>query len=97
MKTIKINFEYKSFPVWIYDENGNLIANDLPDYLIGNELIDPVFVKLQQDYDALYLDDGKDFKYNGFSNPAEEKDFNDRVEAAISKLKELLTESYAIK
>lgn len=97
MKTIKIDFEYKSFPVWIYDENGNLITNDLPDYLIGNELIDPVFMKLQQDYDALYLDNDKEFKYNGFSNPAEEKKFNDRVKAAISKLKKLLTDSYAIK
>lgn len=97
LKTIKINFEYKSFPVWIYDEDENLIANDLPDFLIGNEEIDPVFVKLQQEYDSLYLDDGKEFKFKGFSNPAEENAFNERVEEAKSKLKELLSDSYLIK
>lgn len=97
LKTIKINFEYKSFPVWIYDEAENLIANDLPDFLIGNEEIDPIFVNLQQKYDSLYLDDGKEFKYKGFSNPTEENDFYEKVKIAKSKLKKLLQDSYVLK
>lgn len=97
MKIIKINFEYKSFPVWIYDEEEKLIVNDLPDYLIGNEEIDPLFVKLQQEYDALFLDDGKEFKYKGFSDLVKEKDFYERVESAKSKLTKLLTNSYIIR
>ena len=34
MKVIKIKFEYGCFPVWIYDENNELIENDLPPYLM---------------------------------------------------------------
>ena len=39
MKVIKIKFEYGCFPVWIYGENNEFIENDLPPYLIDQEIV----------------------------------------------------------
>lgn len=96
MKIVKIAFEYKTFPVWIYDEEGNLVANDLPDYLIGNEEIDPLFVELQQDYDSLYSDTENEFKYVGFTDSMTEKAFYNKVEYAKQILKKLLSLEYSL-
>ena len=96
MKIIKIKFEYNAFPVWIYDENNKLIANDLPEYLIGNSEIDPIFVNLQKDYNSLYSDTEKEFKYIGFKDETAENDFNKRVELAKINLEQLLTTDYQL-
>lgn len=42
MKKIKVQLEYRCFPIWLYDENGNLIDNDFPASLIGDPEIDPI-------------------------------------------------------
>ena len=54
MKVIKIKFEYRCFPLWIYGENNELIENDLPPYLIGDNDIDSKFVHIQEIYDDLF-------------------------------------------
>jgi len=96
MKKIKINFEYNSFPVWIYDENENLISNDLPEYLIGNEEIDSFFVKLQEIFNSLYSDTEKEFRYIGFKDEKTEKEFYQNVEVAKQKLTKILTSEYIL-
>lgn len=68
MKKLKMKLEYRCFPIWIYDENNDLITNDLPDILINDLEIDPLCVKLQEEFDALYLDSNIEFKYGGFEN-----------------------------
>lgn len=47
MKKIKLKFEYRCFPVWIYGENDELIENDLPPYLMGDNDIVSKFVQIQ--------------------------------------------------
>lgn len=89
-RTIKIKFEYKCFPVWIYGEDNHLIDNDLPKYLIGDSEIDPLFERLQERYDAMYVDDGREFGFKGFSDKTEEKEFYDEVIYGARKLEEKL-------
>lgn len=43
------------FPVCIYNENNELKTNDLPNYLIGDKIIDPMFVELQNIYNSLLI------------------------------------------
>ncbi len=56
MEKIKIELDYKCFPVWIYNDNNELETNDLPEYLIGDETIDYIFVEIQKTYDNLFVD-----------------------------------------
>lgn len=94
MKVIKIKFEYGCFPVWIYDENNELIENDLPPYLIGDNDIDSKFVRIQEIYDGLYLDDGKEFRYIGFNETKKRETFFGDLFLAINLLKNKLNDEY---
>lgn len=96
MKVIKIKFEYRCFPVWIYGENDELIENDLPPYLIGDNDINPKFVRIQKIYDELYLDDGKEFKYIGFKETEKKEHFFEELFSAINLLKNKLNDEYII-
>lgn len=96
MKIVKIKLEYKCFPVWIYGENNELIENDLPPYLIGDKDIDPEFVRIQEVYDGLYLDNEKEFEYIGFNDAQKREQFLKELFAAIELLKGKLTDEYIV-
>lgn len=78
MKRIRISFEYQCCPVWVYDEDGYLLCNGLPDGMQADEALTALCGELQDMYDALFVDDGKVFEYLGFASEAE----RDRVTAA---------------
>lgn len=94
MNIIRIKLEYGCFPVWIYSENDNLIENDLPPYLIGDDEIDPIFVHIQQIYDSLYINDSKEFKYIGFKDKEIKEAFGKELSNAIEVLKRKLDKEY---
>ena len=96
MKVIKIKFEYGCFPVWIYGENDELIDNDLPPYLVGDSDVDPKFVRIQEMYDSLYLNDGKEFKYIGFKENEERESFFRELLLGIKFLEDKLDDEYTI-
>ncbi len=96
MKVIKIKFEYRCFPLWIYGENNELIENDLPPYLIGDNDIDSKFVHIQEVYDDLYLDDGKEFRYIGFRETEKREAFFKDLFLAINLLRGRMNDEYII-
>lgn len=96
MKVIKIKLEYGCFPVWIYDENDELIENDLPSCLIGDNDIDSKFVCIQDIYNGLYLNDGKEFRYIGFKEPEKRETFLTDLFLAVNILEDKLNDEYII-
>lgn len=96
MKIIKIKLEYGCFPVWIYDENNKLLENDLPPYLIGDDVVDSIFVHIQETYDSLYLNDEKEFKYIGFKDEEKRIKFYKELFSAIDLLKSKLNSEYIV-
>lgn len=96
MKKIKVQLEYRCFPIWLYDENDNLIDNDFPASLIGDPEIDPIFVQLQEQFDALYLDDGCEFRYIGFADDMEKQRFKVEFSHAMKRLLKKTTGLYSI-
>jgi len=97
MIEIRIKFEYRCFPVWQYDCNERLIENELPKSLLGDTVIDPLFVRLQEEFDSLFKDDGIEFKYIGFGEDNLKNQFIRRVDDAIRLLQVKLGDSYSIK
>lgn len=96
MKVIRIKLEYGCFPVWIYSENNELIENDLPSYLIGDNDIDPLFIHIQEVFDSLYLNDGKEFRYIGFRDKEQRELLSKELSVAINLLKSKLDNEYII-
>ena len=86
MKQILISFEYQCQPIWVYDEAGCLLYNGLPDGMQTDKALAALCDKLQDTYDALFVDDGKVFAYLGFASEAERDSFEKQVAVLRDRL-----------
>ena len=66
--------DYKCYPVWLYDENDDIIDTLLPEELRNTEL-DAKFDDLQARYDALFINNKREFTFIGFSSAEEKSKF----------------------
>ena len=82
--------EYKRFAIWLYDENGQFIDNELPENLSNDPEINSLFAGIQKMYDSLFVDDGIVFQYNGFETNEQRKEFLQKLSLAIELLKSKL-------
>lgn len=96
MNTIRINFEYGTFPVWLYDENGGIIENDFPEYLIGDKELESSFGELQNLFDNLFINDKSEFRYVGFKSSSDEKEFNEKLQSAKDILRKKLSSDWKV-
>ncbi len=93
---IKISLEYHCYPVWLYNANGILIANDLPNELKRDKELDEIFIKIQTIYDNLFIDNSYEFKYIGFSDNELKKQFSKDIDNAIETLTNKLNTNIVI-
>lgn len=96
MKKIKIKLEYQCFPVWIYDDNDNLLDNELPDELIGDDEVDLLCVILQEEFDLLYINDGNEFKYVGFQDTFSRNEFIKKADKVIQIIEKKVGGKYDV-
>ncbi|MEI8216008.1 MAG: hypothetical protein WCF96_02810 [Eubacteriales bacterium] len=87
MNRMTIDFEYGCFPIWIYDDDGKLLINDLPWELSGEKDIDDSFIEIQNIYDSLFIVDSIEVKYIGFDNESEKANFLRLIDNAINLIK----------
>jgi hypothetical protein len=67
MKTIKIELEYKCYPIWLYDENGDLLDNAIVQELADEIDIVNALDKVQDLFNQLFEDTEIVFQFKGFS------------------------------
>ena len=96
MKTIKIQLEYKCYPVWIYDDEGFVEDTALPPELADDSELDERFKSVQKRFDATYVDTSTDFHNKGFESPEEEAVFKANLKAAVLELMEKCPTTYLI-
>ena len=99
MKTLKISLEYKCYPVWIYDENGDIEDSYLPDDLLGDTELKNLLDSIQERYDNLFLDENgeEDFQSEtGFKNEADRKQFYADLQKAYNIMKDRYSDKYII-
>ena len=94
--TLKIILDYRCYPVWLYDENGFIIDTLLPDELKKNIKLDRKFDDLQARYDALFIDNGKEFSYVGFESALQKTQFLKDWASAVSELKAKTNGKYVV-
>lgn len=71
---IRVMLDYRCYPVWLYDENDNIIDTLLPEEL-RNTTLDAKFDDLQARYDALFVNTQKEFSFKGFDTVEEKEKF----------------------
>lgn len=96
MKTIKLKFEYHCFPIWIYDENGHFVDNNLPIELSGDKDIEAACREAQLIYDNLFVDDGTVFEYTGFKDNHELTTFQTLVDYITDYLRRKISTLYIV-
>ncbi|BAD63595.1 hypothetical protein ABC1056 [Shouchella clausii KSM-K16] len=96
MSVIKIFLEYQCYPMWIYNERGELVDNDLVGELEGEDEIDNMLLEIQNIYDNLFEDNTINFEYKGFSNENEKTLFLKKVENTVELIKEKLGDKYLV-
>lgn len=96
MRKIKVYLDYHCYPIWVYNDNGELIDNNLPEELINDNEVDEAFTKIQDTYDSLFIDNSTEFEYKGFNTEDEKKEFLKMIESAINIIKAKLGETYIV-
>ena len=65
-KTLKLMPEYQCYPLWLYDSDGTLIDNIIPESLQANKELMDALTSVQQQFDALYTNAPQTYSYVGF-------------------------------
>lgn len=90
LKKIRLLLDYGCYPVWLYDENDNIIDTLLPEEMRSDTELEAKFDNLQERYNALFIDNPHEFSFVGFKNNEERKkfftDWNATVHDFITKL-----------
>ncbi len=96
MSAIRIQLEYKCFPVWLYDDDGIVEDTALPPELSDDRELEERFRSIQERFDATYVDTSTDFYNRGFTTPEEETAFRSDLAAAVALLAEKCPERYSL-
>lgn len=118
MKTIRISFEYKTYFLWLlendilidavrvnscgYFEGSGWSEKGIPykqyseDRLLGKKDLENKIDYLNKKYSELFIDDGIEFDYKGFSNNNERKTFFEIYDDVINQINILLKDEYVI-
>lgn len=96
IKTLRIMLEYRCYPVWLYDEEGNIVDTLLPEDLRSDIELDSKFDDLQARYDALFINNAHEFDYIGFKTEEDKRAFFKDWECAVSELRRKVQDRYEI-
>lgn len=96
IKKIRVMLEYHCYPVWLYDEDGDIVDTLLPEELRDDKALDQRFDDLQSRYDALFIDNAHDFTYVGFTTDEQKQCFLADWDEAVAELEKKLNGKYPI-
>jgi len=96
VKKIRVFLDYKCYPLWVYNEKGELISNDIVEELLNETEIKDLLKDIQNTYNSLFIDNEVLFEYKGFNNKEERRTFLDKVEHLMQMIRSKVGDSYII-
>ena len=96
LKKIRVMLDYRCYPVWLYDEDGDIIDTLLPKELRDDKELYEKFDDLQSRYDALFIDTAHEFTFVGFTSEEQKQDFLADWDRAVLELKKKVNGKYQI-
>lgn len=94
---IRLIMEYKSYPMWLCDEDGILVLEDIVDELKDDTWLCRELDEIQQIYNSLFVDTKIEFSYVGFSTKEEEQNYLSRLRNVSRYVTEHLEGKYTIR
>ncbi|MDQ1236115.1 hypothetical protein QE450_003613 [Paenibacillus sp. SORGH_AS306] len=96
MKKIKLYLEYRCYPMWIYDEQDELVDNAIVPELIYHTSIVQALDQIQAIYDRLFKDNNISFEFEGFTEQQDKEDFLKLVSETTFLIENQLKNDYKI-
>ena len=96
MKTLRFMLEYECYPIWIYDEMGEMLQNELPDEFKNDKRLVSLLDEIHEEFDNLYENTNTCFQYNGFVTEFAKNVFFEKVNQAIDLIKDNAKNFYAV-
>lgn len=97
MQEICIKPEYQCYAIWVYNENGELIDNKIPEELKNNGVICDLLEDIQNEFDGLYRNSSTDFTYQGFESILQKQKFIQKVEKVCDLINKEVGNKYIVK
>jgi len=96
MKKLRILLDYRCYPIWVYNENGEIVLNNLPDELKAEIDLQNLLKDIQDTYDSLFIDNKIEFRYKGFDNEVEENEFLSKISKVVQLIESKVGNAYKI-
>lgn len=96
MKKLRMLLEYQCYPLWVYNEKGEIVLNDLPDELRAEVDMQKLLEEIQAIYDSLFIDNKVEFRYKGFDNEEEEIKFRGKLDKMVQLIEVKMGKIYTI-
>ena len=87
IRKIRLMLEYRTYCLWLYNENDEFVDNDNPPEWRDNEELTSAFMAVSDLYDTFFINDGKEFRYIG----CPDDETRQRLLSLIAKAVETLT------
>lgn len=82
--------------MWIYDENGNLVDNNIASELMNEPLIVKALDEIQGMYDNLFEDTEVNFEFKGFAQEQDREHFLRLVSETVNSIESKLSDNYKV-
>jgi len=96
MRKIRILLEYRCYPIWVYNEKGEIVLNDVPNELKNEIDIQNLLTDIQDKYDSLFIDNKVEFRYKEFDNEVEKKKFISKISKVVQLIESKVGNTYKI-
>lgn len=84
--TIRVMLEYGTYPIWLYDEDNEILDNDNPPEWDNDKELTDAFMAVSDLYDTFFVDTPQVFEYIGCPDEATKQKLSDLFDKAMKIL-----------
>lgn len=96
IKKIRLMLEYKTYCIWLYNEDNEIIDNDNPPEWNDDQQLTDAFMSVSELYDTFFIDTKSEFRYIGCPDEATRQELIKRISTATKLLEEKNAGKYII-
>ena len=96
MRTIRFMPDHAAYPLWFYDDSGNLTFDWTPKELTDYPEILANLDEIEAIYNSLFINNEHEFGWKGFDTEEERAEYKALVRITLTLLREKLGDKYKI-
>ena len=86
VKKIRLLLEYNTYPIWLYNEDDEVVDNDNPPEWDDDQRLTEMFMAVSDLYDTFFIDNNREFTFVGCPNIETREKLISLIESAVSYL-----------